>query len=171
MMLSTAENRDRISRHEESDMGLMRNRPLETMKRALYVFFCLAIACAQPGAITTVVGAYPDGDGGPADARPLKAGEYVVIYATGLGMVDIPVVDGAPAPSGPFALPKNRITVTIQGKNAPVVFAGLAPGFGGVYQINAQVPADVTPDAAAQLIVVAGEQPSPPVTLAVTRTQ
>ena len=66
MMLSTAENRDRISRHEEPDMGLMENGPLETMKRALYVFFCLAIACAQPGAITTVVGAYPDGDGGPA---------------------------------------------------------------------------------------------------------
>jgi len=101
--------------------------------------------------------------------RPVKAGEYVVIYATGLGPVDIPVVDGAPAPSGPFARPKNPIAVTVQGKDAPVVFAGLAPGFAGVYQVNLQIPADVTPDASAQLVVKAGEQSSPPVTLAVTR--
>jgi uncharacterized protein (TIGR03437 family) len=103
------------------------------------------------------------------NARPMKPGEVLVIYATGLGLVDLPVTDGAPAPTGPFALPKNRITVTIQGKDAPVIFAGLAPRYAGVYQVNAQIPADVTPDAAAQLIVTAGEQASPPVTLAVTR--
>jgi uncharacterized protein (TIGR03437 family) len=31
-------------------------------------------------------------------------------------------------------------TATIGGKNAPVSFAGLAPGLVGVFQVNAQVP-------------------------------
>ena len=31
-------------------------------------------------------------------------------------------------------------TVTIGGAPAPVAYAGLAPGFVGLYQVNAQVP-------------------------------
>ena len=33
-------------------------------------------------------------------------------------------------------------TVTIGGANAPVVFAGLAPGFVALYQVNVQVPSN-----------------------------
>jgi uncharacterized protein (TIGR03437 family) len=103
------------------------------------------------------------------NAHPVKAGDTIVLLATGLGPVSPPVAAASPAPSNPLSLPVNPIEVTIQGKKARVLFAGLAPGFAGVFQVNAIVPDDVAVETAAQLIVIAGGQPSPPVTLAITR--
>jgi len=37
------------------------------------------------------------------------------------------------------------LQVTIRGKNAQVTYQGLAPGFAGLAQINAIVPAGLTP--------------------------
>jgi len=66
------------------------------------------------------------------------------------------VAQGQPAPSDPIALPVNPIEVSIQGKKARVGFAGLAPGFAGVFQINVYVPDGVTADPAAPLVISAG---------------
>jgi uncharacterized protein (TIGR03437 family) len=38
------------------------------------------------------------------------------------------------------------VTVTIGGVNAPVFFAGLIPGFTGLYQVNATVPTGIAPN-------------------------
>ena len=76
-----------------------------------------------------------------ADANnPASVGETIVIYCTGLGEVSPSVVAGMPAPSSPPAMTVNPVTVTIAGIDAPVSFAGLAPGFAGLYQVNAIVP-------------------------------
>ncbi len=73
-------------------------------------------------------------------ADPAKPSETVLIYCTGLGLVSPLPADGVAA-TGQKTM--NAPTVTIGGANAPVSFSGLAPGFVGLYQVNAQVPASV----------------------------
>jgi uncharacterized protein (TIGR03437 family) len=74
-------------------------------------------------------------------SNPAVAGEYVQIYCTGLGAVTPPVATGAAAPSNPVSIANNSVAVYIDGVAAPVVFAGLAPSFAGLYQINIRIPA------------------------------
>ena len=99
--------------------------------------------------------------------NPARAGDIVVIYCNGLGAVNPPVPTGTPAPSTePLARTVNPVTVTIGGLNAPVLFAGLAPGFPDLYQINAQLPPAIASGQMPIVLTVAG-QTSPAVTIAI----
>ncbi|OFW39398.1 MAG: hypothetical protein A3J28_02560 [Acidobacteria bacterium RIFCSPLOWO2_12_FULL_60_22] len=64
-------------------------------------------------------------------------------------------------------LTRAQPTVTIGGQSARVLFSGMAPGFVGLWQINAEVPASVTPGPAVPLVVTAGGVSSNTVTIAV----
>ncbi len=80
--------------------------------------------------------------------HPATAGETLQLYMTGLGSVTPPVDDGAAAPSSPLSKVDGNIFVDILDQNfldsmADVSFAGLAPGFAGLYQINFTVPSGV----------------------------
>lgn len=83
------------------------------------------------------------------EAEPAAPGEYLILYLTGLGEVSPAIQPGRPGGDGGALGALNRVTATvtatISGQNAPVVFAGLAPGFVGVYQLNIQAPAGLTP--------------------------
>jgi uncharacterized protein (TIGR03437 family) len=58
--------------------------------------------------------------------------------------------------------------MTIGGVQVTPLFAGLTPGFTGLYQINAIVPAGVVPgDQVPVVITVGGAYQSPTVTMAV----
>jgi uncharacterized protein (TIGR03437 family) len=91
------------------------------------------------------------GDGALLDAvtgalvtstQPIAAGAYLAIYCTGLGAVTPPPTTGA-APAG---LTNTTVmpSVLIDGQTITPSWAGLAPGFVGLYQVNAQVPATLT---------------------------
>jgi uncharacterized protein (TIGR03437 family) len=82
-------------------------------------------------------------------ANPAKPGETVLIYCTGLGAVVSAPADGA---AGNGEVTMNTPTVMIGGSKALVSFSGLAPGFVGLYQVNAEVPAGL--DAGNQAVVV-----------------
>jgi uncharacterized protein (TIGR03437 family) len=72
--------------------------------------------------------------------NPIHPGDWITIYGTGLGAT-LPAVDaGMPAPSSPLALPLIPPIVTLGGVPLSIGYAGLAPGWVGVYQINASVP-------------------------------
>jgi uncharacterized protein (TIGR03437 family) len=80
--------------------------------------------------------------------HPARAGDYVVVYCTGLGRVTGPngetaPADGAAAPLDTIYHTAAQVTATIGGVNARVVFSGLTPGFAGLYQVNIQIPPGV----------------------------
>ena len=77
-------------------------------------------------------------------SNPAAPGSAVLIYCTGLGALDSQALSGSPAPSDSLDLTTATPTVVIGGAPAPVLFSGLAPGWVGLYQINAQVPTAVT---------------------------
>jgi uncharacterized protein (TIGR03437 family) len=101
-------------------------------------------------------------------ARPVQIGESISIFCTGLGAVTREPATGALAGSNPLSMTSARpIAVSIGGVNAPVSFSGLAPGFFGLYQVNAQVPAGAPVGAAVQLVVTIGGTASNQATIAV----
>ena len=100
-------------------------------------------------------------------ARPAVRGSVIQIFATGLGPTTPAVASGAAAPSSPTASLVTPVTVTIGGINAPVQFQALAPGFVGIYQINAQVPANVAAGSAINLKITQNGVDSNEVTVAI----
>ena len=74
----------------------------------------------------------------------MKPGEWITIWANGLGEVDPPLPAGASPNDGSEGRPLHRITgevgVTINGQPAEVSYAGLVPTQAGLYQVNAFTP-------------------------------
>lgn len=100
-------------------------------------------------------------------SNPLARGEYAFVYAAGLGAVTNQPANGAPGPLPPaLALTTANVHVTIAGVDCPVQFAGLAPGYAGVYQVNFQVPQNVA-GGTQPLVVSVGAVSSPAVQVAI----
>ena len=98
---------------------------------------------------------------------PAPRGSVVTIYATGQGVVSPPVETGKAAPDTPLSGASN-VTATIGGVPARVLFGGLTPGFVGLLQVNAEIPAGVTPGPAVPIqIGAAGGVSQPEATIAV----
>jgi len=75
-------------------------------------------------------------------ASPAKPGEFLVMYLVGMGATNPSVTSGQPSPASPLAKVVVQPTVTVGSEASTVAFAGLAPGFVGLYQVNFQVPAN-----------------------------
>ena len=112
--------------HGESDAGqrIQHGSPLAQTS--------VSVASAAPGIFTI-----PGGSGQAAAnnqdgtlnsaSNPAARGSIVSFYATGQGA-------GTPT-----------VTMTIAGYTAPLFYAGAAPGFPGLMQINAQIPGGFLP--------------------------
>lgn len=111
----------------------------------------------------TGVLAGPQGSG----SGPVAKGGYISIFCTGLGAVSNRPPTGAAAEADPLARTITMPTVTIGGKAAPVTYSGLAPGFAGLYQVNAQVPMDAPSGDAVPVAMSIDGTPSNTVTIAV----
>jgi uncharacterized protein (TIGR03437 family) len=99
--------------------------------------------------------------------NPAKRGGYIDIFATGLGPVTHQPATGAPAPVSPLAETTNTVTVTIGSIPMKAIFAGLAPGFVGLYQVNVQVPASAPVGAAIPVTLSVNGIASNQITMAV----
>ena len=66
----------------------------------------------------------------------------VSVWGSGFGATEPAVPSGTPTP---LSLVRTviRVDATVAGQEARVWFAGLAPGFVGLYQVNIQVPDDL----------------------------
>jgi endo-1,4-beta-xylanase len=96
-------------------------------------------------------------------AHPVKAGETVLIYCTGLGAVNSPPADGTPA-NGQTTVATP--VVTIGGVPGAVAFSGLAPGFVGLNQVNVAIPQGV-PSGNQPVVLTVGSAAGPPVLIPV----
>jgi uncharacterized protein (TIGR03437 family) len=69
-------------------------------------------------------------------ANPLPRGGTLLIYATGLG---------ATVKQGQYSVAASTVTALVNGVEETVSFAGLAPGFIGLYQVNLPIPLSLPP--------------------------
>jgi uncharacterized protein (TIGR03437 family) len=89
-----------------------------------------------------VVGTRPDGSVITKD-KPIRPGEIVVLYATGLGIADPNLPDGQLPTMAVVIQRISEFRVQIGGVTVPassVYYAGLTPGFAGLYQVNLKIP-------------------------------
>jgi uncharacterized protein (TIGR03437 family) len=121
---------------------------------------------SAPVSVTSAApGVYVNGTGGPGPAvatnqdgslnsalKPAAKGSIVIFYASGLGAVSPPLTEGQVPPDSPLSNVVAPVGAFIGGVPAAVQFAGLAPGFPGLYQLNIQVP--LTAPSGAQDLVV-----------------
>jgi uncharacterized protein (TIGR03437 family) len=94
--------------------------------------------------------------------NPLNAGDAVALYATGLGLT----APGTGPDSG-LDVAIQQPTVIVAGVNCPVTFAGAAPGYIGLDQINCTIPSGIAPTASAPVVILSGNLISNTATLAI----
>ena len=97
----------------------------------------------SPSAFVTPI--HEDWSGFVTPENPARPGEVIHIYAVGLGPVDCPIETGDAAPLDRACRPTTPIAwdywwTSTDSMPAEVLFAGLAPGLVGLYQIDARVP-------------------------------
>jgi uncharacterized protein (TIGR03437 family) len=71
---------------------------------------------------------------------PAQPGDFVSIFMTGMGTVNGSIAAGQAAPNAPLYSCAGRVEVVVGTDSLSPAFAGLAPGFAGVYQVVVQIP-------------------------------
>jgi uncharacterized protein (TIGR03437 family) len=92
------------------------------------------------------------------ETNPLRAGDYLQLYLTGLG---------ATTPRDGLDWANLQPTVTVGGQPCAVSYAGRAPGYRGLDQINCQIPPGLGRNPAAAVVVTSGSRRSNTATVAV----
>jgi uncharacterized protein (TIGR03437 family) len=114
-----------------ADVSVPYTIPISPNLPAMFEYNSLAIAQDESYQLVTA-------------SNPAQPGQYIVVYANGLGAVDNPPPSGEATPSPtaaqPLAATLGTPTVTIGGVAAQVLFSGLTPGSIGLYQIDVVVP-------------------------------
>jgi uncharacterized protein (TIGR03437 family) len=98
--------------------------------------------------------------------NPLHAGDAMELYATGLGLT---------TSSNGQDVAVQQPTVTVGGIDCPVSFAGAAPGYVGLDQINCTIPAGASPpmngeNLSTPVVITSGNRTSNTATLAIAAT-
>ena len=114
-----------------------------------------------PGEQGRVLAVHTDGSLN-APGHPARARDIVVLYATGEGMTTPPLGDAVRA-ADPYPRPAAEVTLLIGGQPADLLYAGSAPDFVGLMQINARVPGGMSGEVPVTL--AAGTQVSKTVSL------
>jgi uncharacterized protein (TIGR03437 family) len=94
-------------------------------------------------------------------SNPAVRGSVLVLFATGEGKTSPPGVEGRPA-STPLSVPVLPVSVKIGGYAATVLYAGAAPGFPGLLQVNVRTPSGFAPPGIQAVTLQIGNAVSPP---------
>jgi uncharacterized protein (TIGR03437 family) len=124
----------------------------------------LPVVVAAPGIFTT----NSSGSGQAAvlnqdssvnsSSNPAARGSIISVYLTGVGALYPAIADGSLGPLvAPFPAPVAGVSATIGGMDAPLTFAGQAPGLvAGATQVNIEIPRSVPVGAAIPVVIYAG---------------
>ena len=96
-------------------------------------------------------------------SNPAARNTYVAFWATGQGLVDVPLQDGARPEGPPFPNPLLPVSVTLGGVKVPdanVVFKGLV--YPGEIQVNVLIPENAPTGGAVSLVLTIGAASSRP---------
>jgi uncharacterized protein (TIGR03437 family) len=146
-----------------------------SVNNSLSVPNTISTVAAAPGVLSYLDGAAPTvQDGAHALAQhstdfslvnstnPAKPGEFITIYLVGMGTTNPSVSSGAPAPSSePLARVVLQPTVTVDGHVVDTNYAGLTPGFAGLYQITFQMPSSLSSNQVDLLVTQKGRSANP----------
>ena len=102
-----------------------------------------------------------------SESNPAARGSAITLFATGEGLTDPAAAAGRPA-QPPYPRPLLPVSLTMGGSEAQILYAGQAPGFVGLMQVNARVPSGFVPPGLLGLeLTVGGATSQPGVTIAV----
>lgn len=94
-------------------------------------------------------------------ATPESRGAIVVFFATGEGLRTPNSLTGTAAGDQlPLPIPELPVAVEIGGIQAEVLFAGAAPGYVGLLQVNARIPVNTAVGQAVPIVLRVGENAS-----------
>jgi uncharacterized protein (TIGR03437 family) len=99
--------------------------------------------------------------------NPETRGRVITVYLTGIGVLDGELAAGQAAPSTRLFRAALDSSATIAGRDTPLLFLGLTPGFVGLAQANIQLPADLPAGNALELVISVNRQRSNPAQVAV----
>jgi uncharacterized protein (TIGR03437 family) len=128
--------------------------PAELATVAVY-----APATFETGAGRPIVQKHADGTLITPENRA-KPGDTLIVYITGIGGLDVAPATGAAASDSPLSVSTVTPTVTVGGVPVDVLFAGLAPNFVGLGQINIRLPDQLPQAAGLPLIIIYGNRRS-----------
>jgi uncharacterized protein (TIGR03437 family) len=93
------------------------------------------------------------------EQNPAHSGEYLAAFVTGFGATDPPAVTGEPA-AGPARV-AGAVEAALDSRLVTVSYAGLAPGWVGLYQINFRLDGSITPGLKELYFSVSGQATNP----------
>ena len=150
----------------EVNVVVIRNGEESSPEPASMVEFAPAVFI-NPNTGEPIIQRHPDGALITA-ANPAKPGDVLIIFVTGIGGVSNPPATGAASLASPLAQARVTPMVTVGGEGTQVFFAGLAPFFVGLGQVNIQLPESLATTGATMPLVIDFEgSRNPPVNLPV----
>ena len=97
-----------------------------------------------------------------SDDQPCQPGDGVILWVTGLGRTNPPAEYGKIATAAAYVANAGSFRILLNGTAvdpSKVLYAGLAPGFAGFYQINLMLPESVADKA--EIRIAVGDDVSP----------
>jgi uncharacterized protein (TIGR03437 family) len=139
--------------------------PVELTYKGVAIQSSIAVQAANPAVFTMsnqptgpAIALNQDGTLNSA-ANPAPPGSIIVLYATGTGQTAPPGLDGTDPKNSGLPVPKLPVLVTIGSENAHIFYAGDAPGFVGLTQLNIGVPKSIVGGGAQPITLEVGAFP------------
>ncbi len=124
-----------------------------------------ALSVPVAASMPALFGAALNQDGSVNSASaPAARGTVVTFFGTGEGLTNGANIAGQAA-AAPYPTPVLAVTLTVAGVGAQLLYAGEAPNFAGLLQVDAIMPGVFVPSGAVAVQLTVGAATSPPITV------